>query len=344
MALGGINMIRAAEIDLHLHSNISDGIQPDERLIDLVAKAGLKIAAVTDHDSMAAAHDPALAQHLRALGPNAPHLVPGVEISCWLESPIRPGCRQEVHVIGLGCNPYQPALQAALARQRLGIIQRIRTCVAKLNADGYPLRFADVGFAAALQGLQKWHIGKALAAHGYAKTPEEAVKNLVAPRYPKPERHTPTALLSPGEAVALIRAAGGVAILAHPHRNVPANDQAAAMELLKGLKEQGLDAVEVYRVDLPAAERPMYENVAQSVGLLLSGGTDYHGSGDIGGPRFPGDAHAPFALWPPLEALIQARGGVTSFQDVAPSAHPNGNAAERLLLTRAQARKRDSTP
>ncbi len=344
MVLGGISASTQAEIDLHLHSNISDGVQADDHLVELVMQAGVAVAAVTDHDSIASALDPTLVARLRALGAQAPRFVPGVEFTCWLDTPIRPGCRQEVHVVGLGCNPYQPALQAALSRQRLSAIARIRTCVARLNADGYPLRFAEVGFAAARQGLHKWHIGKALAAHGYAGSAEVAVKTLVSPRFPKPEAGTTTALLTPAQAILLIRAAGGVAVLAHPQRNVPANDPAAATDLLVSFKMHGLDAVEVYRVDLPATERPMYEKVAQSLGLLLSGGTDYHGAGDTGGPRFPGDAHAPLSLWAPLEALIHARGGVTDVCDVAPKSLLHANAAERLLLGNVQRRRRDSAP
>lgn len=323
---------RATGLDLHLHSNISDGVLSDIGLVDLVRQSGVGVAAITDHDSIGAAHDQALVQHLSRLGARAPQIVPGVEIGVWLDQPVRPGYWQEAHIVGLGCDPANPKLRAALIRQRLSRYARVRACVERLRADGFALSFADVGFTAGLQAPTSWHIGKALADRGYAKDPDTASRELVTPRYPSPAEMPEAPILGSREAIQRIRAAGGVAVLAHPHRNAPAADPQAITDLFAKLKAEGLDAVETYRVDLPADHRPLYEAAARTAGLLTSGGTDFHGAGENPPKKRPGDAGAPASLWPPLEQLIRARGGITDVRQVRLPLAPQAGAAERMLF------------
>lgn len=329
-------------IDLHLHTYGSDGVFPARKVVEQAQANGVRVAALTDHDTMEAARDTDLVRALRALGGRAPQIVPGVEISCHLEAPLAKGGKEYLHIIGLGVDPRDPELRKALIAQRLGISARIRDCIAKLQADGFDIRYGEIGRTCGLEAPTERTLGEILAAKGYAKDADTARKELVAPRLTKngelPERFE----MDPAEAIALIHAAGGVAILAHPHRYVPTHDEPTLRALFARLAAVGLDGAEVYRFDLEPAEQPRYRELIEEAGLLVSGGSDFHAPSRGGVPRAPGDARAPLELWEPLAERIRARGGCTDIRDLNPGKHPHASAAERMLYSMADPSSRSS--
>jgi len=319
-------------VDFHMHSTVSDGAKSPEQVLGMLSAHGVRAAAFTDHDDIAASRDPALVRAIARLGAAAPHMVPGVEITCWLDQVPGKGGLQELHMVGLGCNPRHPALRKALIRQRLGIAARVKACVSALRADGYDIRTSELGRVAKTKAVKPATIADLLVKRGYARDRFDALFGLVLPRLPQPGDIPESFMMTTERAIDIIHEAGGVAILAHPDRHSPSNDMAEVDRLFSDLRAQGLDAVEVYRTDVALEEQPRYAAAAKRAGLLASGGSDYHDLNDHGEGRYPGDANAPLELWPALERKIRERGGVTDVRDIAPKSTADSSASERFLL------------
>ena len=307
---------RAGGADLHMHTTASDGLLSGRQLVDRMCRHRVAVGAITNHDDASVGRDVDLARYVASLGPDAPRVVPGVEITCGLEAPLEPGGSAHLHIVGVGCNPRDLALRKALLRQRRGVSDRVRDCVKKLQTDGYDVSVGELGLVAGRRCVYGGDIARLLVKKGYAKTKAEADVKLVAPRLSKPgELPVPDAMPAK-EAIALIRAAGGVAVLAHPHRAIPSHDPQRVLSLMRSLRSHGLDAAEVYRADLEPERQPMYAACARSAGLLISGGSDFHSASQRGTGRHPGDARAPESVWRPIEALIRQRGGCTDICSV----------------------------
>ncbi len=317
-------------VDFHMHTTTSDGLHSDTEIIDALGRYGIEVAAITNHDDASVGRDEAVVRYLDQLGASAPQIVPGAEITCWLDEPVDPEGKQAVHIISLGCDPNHPELRKALIRQRLGIIARVNDCIERLQAKGYAVSRREVGRVAGTRAIVPGILAELLVANGYASSAKEAKNEIVRPNLARPGELHQEFTMTPADAIALIHRAGGAAVLAHPHRNVPSHDPARIMRLMTGLKAEGLDATEVYRSDLDDAMQPLYAGCAARAGLLIGGGSDFHAVNQNGTGRHVGDAHVPTAIWPALEALIEARGGITDIRDVRVDAHPHATAAERF--------------
>lgn len=338
VAITGIGTTQLAHattggVDFHLHTRSSDGLLDDRQLIDALRSHDVSVAAITNHDDISVGRDPVVTRYLDALGNDAPRIVPGVEITCWLDTPVDPDGWQPLHMIGLGVDPNDPRLRKALIRQRLGRIAWVDDCIAKLRADGFDVRSSELGRVARGRQIAMNILAELLVQKGYAASKKLAMSELVEPRAAMPGDIPERFTLSPKEAIELIHAVGGVAILAHPHRNVPSHDPLRITRLFEDLEAKGLDAVEIYRADLDNDKEPIYAACAKAVGLLPSGGSDYHAVDQNGSGRHPGDAFVPASVWPALQQRIVARGGYTDLRDVRVGAAPDGNAAERLRIS-----------
>ena len=248
--------------DLHTHSTVSDGTQPPGGVVAEAALAGLAGLALTDHDSTAGWADAIATARETGIG-----LVPGVELST------RTGWRS-VHVLGYLVDPLDPGLLAETARIRTARRDRARRIVASIAAD-YPLTWDDV-LAQTAQGatVGRPHIADALVALGIEPDRSAAFAGVLHPRRGYVEPHyAPT----PAAGVALIRAAGGVPVLAHPGATradwvIPAEDVAE-------LVEAGLFGIEADHPENTPDGGRVAAQLAARFSLPITGSSDYHGSG-----------------------------------------------------------------
>jgi predicted metal-dependent phosphoesterase TrpH len=273
-----------SKVDLHLHSTASDGTLSPAELVALAVQRGLRVIALTDHDSTEGV-DAAL-QAARASG-GALEVVPGVE----LNTDVPAG---EAHVLGYLLDHHDQALQEELAQRRASRLERGRAMVEKLARLGLPvswqrvLELAGSGRPGMEGAVGRPHVAQAMVEQGYVATVQEAFEKYLGrhgPAYVERDR------LTPAEAVAAITRAGGLPVLAHPpswpeyERHLPA------------LIEAGLVGLECYYGVLPPETVGALVATARAFGLVATGGSDFHGpnvlpgvAADLGGVPVPLEA------------------------------------------------------
>jgi len=281
-------------IDLHTHTRRSDGVlEPADLVVQAVA-VGVRMLSITDHDTLAGYHE------LHAAGrlPNGLELIAGVEINAVVGA--GDGLwESELHILGLGMDPDDEAFEAQLAAQRGQRRVRFERILARLREIGMPVD-------AALDGQQvrdddalgRPMVARALVATGHADSVEDAFQRWLGKDMPA---YVPRDGLGPAQAIAAIRAAGGLPVLAH------LGEAAARIRTVRELVEHGLGGLEVYYRSFDRTTVDSVRAVAEELRLVPTGGTDYHG--DLGPYA---EAHA--ALWVPPEvadavhqALTEAR-------------------------------------
>ena len=252
-------------IDLHTHSNISDGTDSPRELILKAQSAGISVLALTDHDTTSGWQE---ACDSLTSGMD---LVLGAEISCQAEGGI------SVHMMGLLFDPENQALQAELAKTRENRLSRMDRIIEKLNVAGIEITIADV-MAQLSDGatLGRPHLADALIAKGHVNSREDAFTALLHNQSKYYVAHySPT----PEDAIRLIKAAGGVAVIAHPYASH--RGRVITAESFRGLVDAGLDGIEVDHRDHSETEKASLLRVAYSYDLAITGASDYHGSGKI---------------------------------------------------------------
>ena len=282
-----------ATVDLHTHTTRSDGLLEPGELIRQASAAGVRLLAITDHDSLAAVRD------LRGAVPPGLELISGVEINA-VGAVVLDGAGGEVHVLGLGVDPDDEAFEATLAAQRTARRTRFEEMVKRLSALGLDLR-AELDAmppTADEDSLGRPRIARAMIARGVATSIDDAFERWLSPGRPA---YVARAGLGPLEAIAAICAAGGVAALAH-YWGAPDR-----LGVLRELRDAGLRGLEVHHRAFDEPTVAAMAAVAARLRLVATGGSDYHG--DIGTYA---EVHA--GLWvpdevePPLrEALALAR-------------------------------------
>ncbi|HLK73532.1 MAG TPA: PHP domain-containing protein [Streptosporangiaceae bacterium] len=245
--------------DLHVHSNASDGTDPPAEVMSRAARAGLDVVALTDHDTVAG-H----AQARRAL-PGSLTLVPGMELSCRLDG-------KSMHLLAYLFDPVDPDLTAQTARIRDDRVLRARAMVDRLIELGVPITWDDVAAIAGPAVVGRPHIARAMAASGAIAAPDQAfTRDWIADGG---RAYVDRYALPAAEAIGLVRAAGGVAVLAHPRAD---RDLLVTDEQIAGLAAAGLAGVEVFHPDQPAAEQASLLALTRDLGLIAAGGSDDHG-------------------------------------------------------------------
>jgi hypothetical protein len=256
-----------ATADVHAHTTRSDGILEPAELVLQAAGAGVRLFAITDHDSLAA--------YRELTAPGAPplpaslDLVPGVEINAVTRGLALDLSEGELHILGLGVEPSDEALEAALATQRGARRVRFLATVERLREIGLPVdaQVAHVDLSRD-DALGRPTLARALIAAGHAESVEDAFERILGHGMPG---YVPRAGMGPVEAIHAIRAAGGLASLAH-FREAPLN-----LPLLRGLVDEGLNAIESHHRSFDEEARDAVGTVARELGLVETGGTDYHG-------------------------------------------------------------------
>jgi len=249
-----------ATVDLHVHTTASDGNLSPAEVVRAAKAAGLEAIAITDHDTVAG-----LAEALDAGRREGLDVLTGVELSADL-----PG--STMHILGYEIDPTDPALLDALSRIRRDRDERNPRILARLAEMGMPLEAEAVRAKARGETVGRPHIAQCMVDAGYVRACDEAFLRYLArgaPAYVERRR------VSPEEAVQLIRVGGGLAALAHPKQiQRPAAEVRA---LAARLAEGGLEGIEVYHPDHSAADSATYRVLARDLGLVVTGGTDFHG-------------------------------------------------------------------
>jgi predicted metal-dependent phosphoesterase TrpH len=267
----------ALRADLHSHSTASDGTTPPADVMRRAAAAGLDVIALTDHDTVAG-HAEAAA----ALPPGLA-LLPGMELSCRLDG-------HSVHMLAYLFDPAEPVLAAETEAIRASRITRAREMVSRLVDLGAPVTWEDVTRIADGGVVGRPHIARALAAAGVVDSPAAAF----TPEWigPGGRAHVARYALDPGRAIALVRAAGGVTVLAHPRgsrRGWMIPDDAIA-----DMARAGLTGLEINHPQQQEAERIRLATLAAALDLVPSGGSDDHGELTgfrLGVETAPGDSY-----------------------------------------------------
>jgi predicted metal-dependent phosphoesterase TrpH len=277
-----------ATVDLHTHTLRSDGILTPSELVEAVAASGVTLLAITDHDTLAGVRE------LRASGATPPGLeiLPGIEINTVVQDRDHVA-EGEVHVLGLGVDPDDEALEAALASQRDARRTRFDRMVAKLRDLGMPIDAALEQLPATTDedALGRPRIARALILTGQALSVEDAFNRHLSRGRPA---YVPREGLGPPEAIGAIRAAGGIASLAHY------SEAAANMEFMRALVDLGLNGLEVHYRAYDLSTVRLMQKIAADLRLVPTGGSDYHGDRET-----YAEAHA--QLWNPPEVASGIR-------------------------------------
>jgi predicted metal-dependent phosphoesterase TrpH len=248
-------------IDLHVHSTASDGTFRPAEVVRLAKDAGLEAVALTDHDTT-----DGLAEAVAAGQELGVEVIPGVEISAQFTD-------DTMHILG-----YFIDIKSGKLAERLAVLKQARKernpkIVAKLNALGVAVTMEQVERLSGGGQVGRPHIARALMESGYVKSMQQAfdiyLKNggkAYVEKYRFP----------PAEAMDMIREAGGVPVLAHPF-TLGLGSAQALKDLLRDLKALGLAGVEIFYADHTPEQEALYLRLAQELGLLVTGGSDFHG-------------------------------------------------------------------
>lgn len=279
-------------IDLHTHTTASDGTDTPFALVKKALATGVTTLGITDHDSTAG-----WSEAVTALQPHI-QLALGAEISCLTTDGI------SVHMLGLLFDGNDKQIQEMLADSRDTRLPRMRKMVALLQADGFEITLEDVFQAAPDQAtIGRPHLADALVAKKIVASRDEAFTNLL---HNDSKYYVTHAAPTPADAIATIKKAGGVAVIAHPFAS--RRGQVLTTESFQDLVAAGLDGIEVHHRDHNESERQVLISIARDLGLAITGASDYHGTGKLNAMA-ENTTHP--AEWEALEARANARRVVT---------------------------------
>jgi predicted metal-dependent phosphoesterase TrpH len=275
-------------IDLHTHTNCSDGTDSPTQLVNKALAEGISVLAITDHDTTSGWQS--AKEALRA----DLSLALGAEISCLTTDGV------SVHMLGLLFDGENRQIQIMLENTRDGRIPRAHKMIELLNAGGIKISMEDVEAVKPVGAtLGRPHIADALVKNGVVSSRDEAFTDLLHNNSPYYVAHlAPT----PEDAISMIRSAGGVAVIAHPfasHRG-----QVLSASDFLPLKNAGLNGIEVNHRDHNNDERTALANIARELDLVVTGASDYHGTGKL---NSLGENHTSRAEWERLESQANQR-------------------------------------
>lgn len=243
--------------DLHIHTAFSDGTCSPEEIVSLAKEAGLTAIAITDHDTVAGIDRAKQAGRSAGL-----EIVPGIELTT-------EDFEAELHILGYFIDRRDPGLLQALMQIQQGREKRIFKICDKLAELGLELDPERVFALAGHRAAGRPHVAKAMIEAGLVKDFKEAFRKYINFRGPAYVSHYK---LSPAEAIKLIRAAGGLAVFGHP---AVSNCDQALPELISA----GLAGIEAYYSGHNSSQTRHYLGLAEKYGLLVTGGSDFHGTG-----------------------------------------------------------------
>ena len=275
-------------IDIHTHSTCSDGTDTPRELVNKAIVQGLEVLGISDHDTTSGWTE--ATESLRG----SLKLVLGCEISCLTNDGV------SVHMLGLLFDAEHKEMQQVLEETRDGRLPRMRKMIEKMRAEGIDISIQDVELAMpAGATMGRPHLADALVAKKIVKSRDEAFVDLL---HNESRFYVSHAAPTPVEAISLIRRAGGVAVIAHPfasHRGQILNP-----EDFSELVAAGLNGIEVDHRDQNPDERAMLRTIAHELNLVITGSSDYHGTGKLNSLA---ENHTHREQWEKLESQANAR-------------------------------------
>jgi predicted metal-dependent phosphoesterase TrpH len=275
-------------IDLHTHTTCSDGTDRPRDLVNKAIVQGLEVLGIADHDTTSGWEEAT-----QALRGNL-KLALGAEISCLTTDGV------SVHMLGMLFDPNHKEMQTVLEETRDGRLPRMRKMIEKMRAEGMDISIEDVEKAMPVGAtMGRPHLADALVAKKIVQSRDEAFIDLL---HNDSRFYVSHAAPTPVEAIALIRRAGGVAVIAHPfasHRG-----QILKPEDFADLVAAGLNGIEVDHRDQNPDERAMLRVIARELDLVVTGSSDYHGTGKM---NLLAENHTSREQWQKLESQADAR-------------------------------------
>jgi len=277
-------------VDLHLHTTASDGAMTPSAIVRYAKTKGLEAIAITDHDTIEG-----LDEGLREGEKIGFEVIPGVEIS----AEYSPG---SMHLLGYFFEVHDPLLKGKLDYLQKARADRNPKIIENLNRLGVKIRYEEVVKVSGGGQVGRPHFAQVLIEKGYVRSFQEAFERFLkkgAPAYVDKLR------FKPKEAISFIEEAGGVTVLAHP-KTLGMSGSSALEKTLLDLIEIGLKGVEIFYPEHTPMEVAQFKALAERYGLLMTGGTDYHGIAkeelDIGIGR--GEMRLPYSLVEGLKAAL----------------------------------------
>jgi len=243
-------------VDLHVHTNASDGTETPLKVVQLAKETGLEAIAITDHDTL-----DGLFWALKAGREAAMEVIPGVELSTECND-------TDIHILGYFIDPYHQVFLRHLVTLREKRVERAFKMVKKLQDMGAPISFNQVKEVAGKSSLGRPHIARTLMYLGFVNKPAEAFERYIGRGCPA---YIPRFKYAPEKAVKLVLQARGVPVMAHP-------GLAGCDEIIPSLVEAGLKGIEVYYPKHAEQQVKHYLKLCEKYFLLPTGGSDYHGS------------------------------------------------------------------
>lgn len=275
-------------IDLHTHTNCSDGTDSPRELVNKAIVQGLEVLGITDHDTTSSWFE--ATQTLRG----SLKLALGSEISCLTTDGV------SVHMLGLLFDPEHTEMRQVLEETRDGRLPRMRKIIEKMRAEGMDISITDVEQVMPIGAtMGRPHLADALVMKKIVKSRDEAFIDLL---HNNSRFYVSHAAPTPADAIALIRRAGGVAVIAHPfasHRG-----QILKPQDFSELVAVGLNGIEVDHRDQNPEEREMLRQIASELDLVITGSSDYHGTGKLNSLA---ENHTRREQWEKLESQANAR-------------------------------------
>ena len=274
------------EVDLHLHTNHSDGALSPSELVELCFERGLQTIAVTDHDTTSALHE--AREGASKLGIR---LINGIELGTNY-------LNDEVHILGYGIDLQDVDFQDRLSVFRKGRLLRGKKIIEKLVSIGLNISWEMVRNIAQGDSVGRPHIAMVLVELGHSTNIKDAFKkylNVDSPAF------VPREMITPTEAVEILRDNGSIAVLAHPLLSNSKSGRKSIqnlIQLIPKLCEVGLGGIEVYYGDYNSRQVSNLIEIAEKYSLIKCGGSDYHNSENRNDPH-PGD------VGPPPESVDQ---------------------------------------
>lgn len=251
-------------IDMHVHSIYSDGEFTPSELIDMARTRGVKIISITDHDTILGVKN--LINSNQNL--NGIELITGIEIS----AKVNVG---KMHILGYNYDINNSTLNSRLIQMRSNSINSLMNIYSQIKKD-YNISFSSTemtDLVSSVGNIGRPHLAKLCVKYGYASCNQEAFDKYLSPAYEKTRANGKG--LIPEECISLIKEAGGVAVLAHPHSlNLNYRDE---LILIKQLISYGLGGIEVLHTNNSNEEKEYLMNIVNQYDLSYSGGSDYHG-------------------------------------------------------------------
>lgn len=252
-------------IDLHTHTTASDGTLSPKALVQRAGELGLRAIAITDHDTT-----DGVEEGLKAGEEYGVEVIPGVEISVSEEGTL-------LHILGYYIDPANADLSKVLGEIRELRNSRNQLMIQKLREIGFDISLDEVEALAGGNVVGRPHFAQLLVQKGYVSSTQEAFDKYIARGKPG---HVKRTSLTPKDGIELILKAGGVPVLAHP-KDLLLLNQTKYYPLFNQLKEYGLQGLEVYYSTHSDAEVKILKGIAEKLGFIITGGSDFHGDNKL---------------------------------------------------------------